>query len=65
MSTADLIESRLRGALAPEILVLEDDSHQHAGHAGAGEGSHFTLRVTSSRFNGLSRVQRQIGRAHV
>ena len=58
MSTAHLIECRLRDALTPESLVLEDDSHQHAGHAGAGEGSHFTVRVTSSRFTGLSRLQR-------
>lgn len=58
MSTAHPIETRLRGALAPETLVLEDDSHEHAGHAGAGDGSHFTVRITSSRFNGLSRIQR-------
>jgi BolA protein len=52
------IESRLKAALAPEALVVEDDSHLHAGHAGAGAGRHFTVRLTSSFFTGLSRVAR-------
>jgi len=34
------------------------DSHLHAGHAGAREGGHFTVRITSPRFAGLSRVAR-------
>ena len=52
------IEARLRTALAPEVLVVDDDSHLHAGHAGAREGGHFTVRLTSARFAGLSRVAR-------
>ena len=56
--SAQDIEARLRTALAPIELAVDDDSHQHAGHAGAREGSHFTVRVTSARFTGLSRVAR-------
>jgi BolA protein len=37
---------------------VQDDSHLHAGHAGAKEGRHFTVRVTSHAFAGQSRVSR-------
>ena len=37
---------------------VQDDSHLHAGHAGAREGRHFTVRIASARFAGLSRVAR-------
>ncbi len=56
--TADALAARLRAALAPERLVVEDDSHQHAGHAGAREGRHFSVQIHSARFTGLSRVAR-------
>ncbi len=56
--TADALAARLRAALAPEQLAVEDDSHLHAGHAGAREGRHFSVRLTSARFTGLSRVAR-------
>lgn len=52
------IEARLRAALAPEALEVQDDSHLHAGHAGAREGRHFTVRLVCARFTGLSRVGR-------
>jgi len=52
------IELALTSALQPLKLAVEDDSHLHAGHAGAREGRHFTVRVTSARFDGLSRVAR-------
>jgi BolA protein len=52
------IEAALRSALAPVTLEVQDDSHLHAGHAGAREGRHFSLRIVSDRFNGLSRVAR-------
>lgn len=58
---AQRIEKKIRDALSPEALKLTDDSHKHAGHGGAhpsGE-THFTLSVTSSAFNGLSRVAQQ------
>jgi len=52
------IEAALRARLAPASLEVQDDSHQHAGHAGAREGRHFTVRIVSERFNGLSRLAR-------
>lgn len=59
MSTLfDEIEASLRAALQPSHLVLQDDSHLHAGHAGAREGRHYTVHVVSERFSGLSRVAR-------
>lgn len=56
--TADDIQARLRAALAPNELEVRDDSHLHAGHAGAREGGHFTVLVRSARFAGLSRLAR-------
>ena len=52
------IESELRATLQPLVLEVQDDSHLHAGHAGAREGRHFSVRVVSERFNGLSRLAR-------
>ncbi len=52
------IEAALRAALEPTEFVLQDDSHLHAGHAGAREGSHYTVRLVSERFTGLNRVAR-------
>lgn len=56
--TADQLASRLREVLAPDHLVVDDDSHQHAGHAGAREGRHFSVQIHSTRFAGLSRLAR-------
>ena len=55
---ASAIETALRQALQPSRIEVQDDSHLHAGHAGAREGRHFTVRITSSRFAGCSRVAR-------
>jgi len=52
------IEAVLREALDPLQLVVRDDSHLHAGHAGAREGRHFSVQIVSPRFNGLSRLAR-------
>lgn len=46
------IRARLAEALAPIRLELIDDSHQHAGHAGAGQGGHFTVRIKAPGFAG-------------
>ncbi|VCU71997.1 transcriptional regulator BolA [Pigmentiphaga humi] len=54
----DWIRERLQ-ALAPRSVEVQDDSHLHAGHAGAqGGAGHFRLLVVSSRFAGLNRVAR-------
>jgi len=57
VSAAD-IERELAASLAPTSLSVQDDSHLHAGHAGAREGRHFSVRIVSARFNRLSRVAR-------
>ena len=56
--SANDIEAVLRAALEPTELQLRDDSHQHAGHAGAREGGHYALRIRSARFTGLTRLAR-------
>lgn len=61
MKIAAKIEFKIKAALEPERLEVKDESHLHAGHAGArpdGE-SHFRLLIVSSRFEGMSRVARQ------
>lgn len=52
------LESRLRESLQPQSLQVIDDGHLHAGHAGAREGGHYTVTITSARFAGLARVAR-------
>lgn len=54
----EAIEAVLRAALEPTALEVIDDSHLHAGHAGAREGRHFTVRIRSPHFAGLNRVSR-------
>jgi BolA family transcriptional regulator, general stress-responsive regulator len=56
--SAEAIADALREALQPSRLEVQDDSHLHAGHAGAREGRHFTVRITSARFAGINRVAR-------
>ncbi len=52
------IQTALQAAFPAAALQVQDDSHLHAGHAGAREGRHFSVRVVSSRFEGLARVAR-------
>lgn len=56
--TAERLADALRAALAPTALDVVDDSHLHAGHAGAREGRHFTVRIVAVAFAGRSRVAR-------
>ena len=55
---AQAIEADLRRALQPDAFELQDDSHLHAGHAGAREGGHYTVRIVAGGFTGLGRVAR-------
>ncbi len=57
MSLANEIQQRLQ-ALAPSTISLEDESAQHAGHAGAKDGGHYRLVIVSDRFQGLNAVAR-------
>ena len=46
-------------ALKPTELEIIDDSHLHAGHAGAREGKgHYSVRIVSGEFTGLRPLQR-------
>jgi BolA protein len=56
--TREDIASALAQALAPSRLEVQDDSHLHAGHAGAREGRHFSVRIDAEVFRGLARVRR-------
>ena len=50
---------RLEECLRPDLLEVIDDSHRHAGHAGAADGrGHFTVLIVSRRFAGLGTLQR-------
>jgi BolA protein len=50
------IRAVLEQTLQPSSLEVIDDSALHAGHAGAREGRHFTVKIVSARFSGLPRV---------
>lgn len=59
MTRAERISAQLRATLNIDELELIDDSHLHAGHAGARDGrGHFRVRVVSEDFEGLRTVQR-------
>jgi BolA protein len=61
MSVRDAIETKLTAALAPERIEIVDESHLHAGHAGARPGgdSHFRVTIVARAFAGKSRIERQ------
>lgn len=61
MQVSESIHRKLERELKPERLEVTDESHLHAGHAGAREGgeSHFRLLIVASAFEGLARVARQ------
>ena len=53
------IRERLTADLQPSNLEIEDQSHLHAGHAGAKSGKgHFDVTVVSAQFDGKSLIQR-------
>lgn len=55
----ETIEQRLSEAFSPDELLVKDQSHLHAGHAGAKDGKgHFDVRIVSEKFVGLNRIAR-------
>jgi intracellular septation protein len=53
------IESILRRNFTDAAIELTDESHLHAGHAGAKDGrGHFRLRIISDSFSGLNHLKR-------
>ncbi len=60
-TVADTMRIKLQSAFAPSALEVIDDSSKHAGHSGARPGgeTHFSVKITSMAFEGVTRVQRQ------
>ena len=63
MTEAGSREERLRRCLelrfAPSLLIIEDESHRHVGHAGAAGGhGHFRIRIVAEAFRGVSPLSR-------
>jgi stress-induced morphogen len=53
------IRARLEAEFAPELLEITDDSHLHAGHAGAKSGKgHFTVRIIADAFRDARPIDR-------
>lgn len=53
------IRAAIEQALAPVMLEIEDESHRHAGHAGARDGrGHYRVDVVSAAFAGLAPLAR-------
>jgi BolA family transcriptional regulator, general stress-responsive regulator len=53
-TAADLTQ-RFEAKFPEDVIHVEDESHLHAGHAGAqGGAGHYNVRITSLKFAGLS-----------
>ncbi len=59
-SRAQRIETALAAAFAPTTLEVIDESHLHAGHAGAAPGgeTHYAVKIRSEALAGLTRLNR-------
>ena len=60
MEVKTQIAEKLATAFAPQSLDVVDESHEHAGHAGARPGgqTHFRVHIVSVAFRGKSRIER-------
>jgi len=60
MPMAETIAAKLKSALTPRFIEVQDVSHHHAGHAGwrEGGGTHFHITIKAAAFRGKSRIQR-------
>jgi BolA protein len=60
MNIKERIKAKLEAGLSPSRLDVEDESHLHAGHAGARAGgeTHYRITVASASFSGKGRVER-------
>ncbi len=59
MSRPERIGAALQAAFSPLHLEVEDDSHRHAGHAGARDGrGHFNVVIVSEAFAGMAPLAR-------
>ena len=60
MRVAETLRAKLEAAFSSPVIDIVDESHKHAGHAGArpeGE-SHFRVSIVAAEFNGLNRIAR-------
>jgi len=56
---AQRLRERLESRFAPAQLLIDDESHLHAGHAGAAGGqSHFRVTIVAEAFRGMPSVAR-------
>ncbi|QRM19288.1 BolA/IbaG family iron-sulfur metabolism protein [Dechloromonas sp. TW-R-39-2] len=59
MSSETVVHLRERlASLQPLSIEIEDESHRHAGHAGAKDGGHYQVTIVSSAFSGKNTVAR-------
>ncbi len=53
------LRQRLESRFTPSVLIIEDQSHLHVGHAGAAGGhSHFKVTIVAEAFRGMAPVAR-------
>lgn len=56
-SRSAIIEAMLADAFSPDELLVKDQSHLHAGHAGAKDGrGHFDVLIVADAFRDCSRI---------
>ena len=55
-----IIYNKLTAALKPGILKVINDTEKHKGHSGYQEGldTHFKIKIASSKFEGLSHLEK-------
>lgn len=61
MKMEERIRQKLESAFEPESLIVTNESHLHAGHAGddgSGE-SHFRIEIAANCFDTVRRVERE------
>ncbi|MDQ7001324.1 MAG: BolA family protein [Ghiorsea sp.] len=59
MSGVAQIEASLTQSFSPTHLEMIDESHLHAGHAGAKDGGgHYVVHIVAEAFAGKSRLQK-------
>ena len=59
MTRVEKIRAALELAITPQRLVIEDESHKHAGHAGAATGrGHFRVEIVAESFTGETLLAR-------
>jgi len=57
MNITERIQQLLESELNAQNVIVEDDSWRHRGHAGAKEGGHYNVALTSAQFEGKSLVE--------